>query len=160
MLDASAGGLGLAIRRGDATWAKLGALVAVLIEPGKDWFVGALRRIFSVDEELRLGTQILAAKPRKVLLYAQAVRENMVWDEAILAEKSFGENYRYAVLLEPQNLPLAAADLLLPPGMARKGIQFDVPMPGGQQRISIARLHSESEYSQRALFEPLGVTSS
>lgn len=159
VLDASAGGLGLAIRRGEASWAKHGALVAVLIEPGKDWFVGVLRRIFSVDEELRLGIQILAVKPRKVLLYAQAVRENMVWDEAILAEKSFGENYRYAILLEPQKLPLASADLLLPPGMARKGVQFDVPMPGGQQRISVARVHFENEFFQRALFEPLGVTS-
>jgi hypothetical protein len=159
VLDASAGGLGLAIRRRDAAWAKHGALVAVLIEPGKDWFVGVLRRIFSVDEELRLGIQILAAKPRKVLLYAQAVRDNLVWEEAILTEKTFGENYRYGVLLEPQNLPLASADLLLPAGMARQGNQFDVPMPGALQRIAIARLHFENEYFQRVLFEPLGVTS-
>ncbi len=160
VLDASAGGLGLAIRRGDAAWAKHGMLVAVLIEPGKDWFVGVLRRIFSVDEELRLGIQILAAKPRKVLLYSQAFRDNMVWEEAILAEKSFGENYRYAILLEPQPLPLTAADLLLPPGMAKQGIQFDVPLPTGQQRISITRLPLDTEYFQRALFEPLGVTRS
>jgi len=158
VLDASAGGLGLAIRRGDAAWAKHGMLVAVLIEPGKDWFVGVLRRIFSVDEEIRLGIQILAAKPRKVLLYSQAFRDNMVWEEAVVADKTFGENYRYCVLLEPQNLPLIATDLLLPPGMARQGMQFDVPMPGGKQRIAISRLPFENEYFQRALLEPLGVT--
>lgn len=158
VLDASAGGLGLAIRRGDAAWAKHGMLLAVLIEPGKDWFVGVLRRIFSDDEELRLGIQILAAKPRKVLLYSQAFRENMVWEEAVIAEKSFGENYRYAILLESQNLPLSTADLLLPPGMVKQGMQFDVPLPIGQQRISITRLHLDTEYFQRALFEPLGVT--
>jgi hypothetical protein len=158
VLDASAGGLGLAIRRGDAAWAKHGMLVAVLIEPGKDWFVGVLRRIFSVDEEIRLGIQILAAKPRKVLLYSQAFRDNMVWEEAVVADKTFGENYRYSVLLEPQNLPLIATDLLLPPGMARQGMQFDVPMPGGKQRIAISRLPFENEYFQRALLEPLGVT--
>ena len=158
VLDASAGGLGLAIRRTDAAWVKHGMLLAVLIEPGKDWFVGVLRRIFSLDEELRLGIQTLAAKPRKILLYAPAVRDHMVWEEAIRSEKSFNEHYRYAVLLEPQKLPLSAADLLLPPGMATQGAQFDVPLPSGQQRISITRLHIDNENFQRVLFEPLGVT--
>lgn len=158
VVDASTGGLGLAIQPSHAVWAKHGMLLAVMIEPGKDWFVGVLRRIFSVDEELRLGIQILTPKPRKILLYAPATREHLVWEEAILREKNFAENFRYAVLLEPQELPLQAADLLLPPGMARKGDQFNLPLASGQQRLSIARLHVDSEFFQRALFEPLGVT--
>ena len=157
VVDASTGGLGLALQRREAHWAKHGALLAILIEPGKDWFVGVLRRIVGEDEELRLGIQIIAAKPRKLLLYTPAVRDHMVWEEAILREKSFGEHYRYGILLEPQRLPLAASDLLLPPAMASRGSQFDVPLPGSQQRISIARLVVDGDHFQRALFEPLGV---
>jgi hypothetical protein len=156
VVDASTGGLGLAIRRADAAWAKHGMLLAVMIEPGKDWFVGVLRRIFSIDDELRFGIQILTAKPRKILLYAPAVREHMVWEEAITREKSFADNFRYVILLEPQSLPLDAADLLLPPGMASKGAQFNLPLASGQQRLSIARLHVDNEFFQRALFESLG----
>jgi hypothetical protein len=158
VIDASTGGLGLAIRRADAVWAKHGMLLAVMIEPGKDWFVGVLRRIFSIDDELRLGIQILTPKPRKILLHAPATREHLVWEEAIVREKNFAENFRYAILLEPQTLPLAAADLLLPPGMATKGAQFNMPLASGQQRLSIARLHVDSEFFQRVLFEPLGVS--
>ena len=158
VLDASAGGLGLALQRKDAAWVKHGMLLAVMIEPGKDWFVGVLRRIYSVDEELRLGIQILATKPRKVLLYAPATREHLVWEEAIVSEKNFKEHFRYAILLEPQDLPLATADLLLGPGMAKQGAQFDLPLPNGQQRLSITRLHIDNENFQRAMFEPLGVT--
>jgi hypothetical protein len=158
VIDASAGGLGLALRRANAAWVKHGMLLAVLIEPGKDWFVGVLRRIYSIDDELRVGIQILATKPRKVLLYAPATRGHLVWEEAILTEKSFNEHFRYAILLEPQKLPLATADLLLSPGMATQGAQFEVPLPSGQQRISITRLHLDNENFQRAMFEPLGVT--
>jgi hypothetical protein len=158
VIDASAGGLGLAMRRGGAAWAKHGMLVAVVIEPGKDWFVGVLRRIYSIDEELRLGIQILATKPRKVLLYAPATREHLVWEEAIATEKSFKEHFRYAILLEPQTLPLGTADMLLSPGMAKQGAQFDVPLPNGKQRISIVRIHVDNEHYQRVMFEPLGVT--
>ncbi|HLX78970.1 MAG TPA: hypothetical protein VKS43_00130 [Burkholderiales bacterium] len=157
VIDASAGGLGLAIRHADATWAKHGILLAVMIEPGKDWFVGVLRRIFSIDEELRLGIQILSPKPRKILLYAPTTRDHMVWEEAIRGEKNFEENFRHGILLEPQELPLAAADLLLPPGMVTKGSQFNLPLPSGQQRLSIARLHVDNEFFQRVLVESLGM---
>lgn len=156
VVDASAGGIGLAIRRADAAWTKHGMLLAVMIEPGKDWFVGVLRRIFSIDEELRLGIQILSPRPRKILLYAPAIRDHLVWEEAIRKEKNFAENFRYGILLEPQGLPLAAAELLLPPRMATKGAQFDLPLATGQQRLSIARLPIDSEFFQRVLFEPLG----
>ncbi len=158
VIDASTGGLGLAIRRADAVWTKHGMLLAVMIEPGKDWFVGVLRRIFSIDDELRLGIQILTPRPRKILLHAPVTRDHMVWEEVIRGEKNFAENFKYCILLEPQGLPLAAADLLLPPGMATKGAQFNLPLASGQQRLSIARLHVDSEFFQRALFEPLGVT--
>lgn len=156
VVDASTGGIGLAIRRADALAPKHGMLLAVLIEPGKTWYVGVLRRIFAVDEELRLGIQILTPKPRKILLHAPVTRDHMVWEEAIRKEKNFAEHYRYGILLDPQGLPLATADLLLPPGMAAQGAQFNVPLGAGFQRIAITRLHVDNEYFQRVLFEPLG----
>jgi hypothetical protein len=159
VIDASTGGLGLAIRRADAVWAKHGMLLAVMIEPGKNWFVAVLRRIFSFDEELRLGIQILTPRPRKVLLHAPVSRDYMVWEEAIRGEKNFAENFKYCILLEPQGLPLAAADLLLPPGMATKGAQFNLPLATGQQRLSVARVHLDNEFFQRVLVEPLGMSS-
>lgn len=79
-----------------------------------------------------------------------------LWNEAIKREKNFAENFRYGILLEPQELPLAAADLLLPPGMATQGAQFNLPLPSGQQRLSIARLPVDNEFFQRVLFESLG----
>jgi hypothetical protein len=158
VVDASAGGLGLGIRSADATWAEHGALVAVLLEPGKEWFVGVLRRIFSVDEELRLGIQILAAKPKKVMLRAPSVREDSPWEEATRVEKRFKEVFRQGIVLEAQSLPLAAGEMLLPPGLASRGDQFNVPMADKQQRLHISRLHVDNEHFQRVLFEPLGVT--
>ena len=130
----------------------------MLIEPGKDWFVGVLRRIFSIDDELRLGIQILAARPRKILLHEPVLREADVWAEAVRKEKNFGDNFRHAILLEPQTLPLKAVDILLPPRMATKGAQFSVPLSAGEQRISVARLHVDNESFQRVLIEPLGVS--
>src|SRR6185436_15192049 len=127
VVDASAGGLGLGIRSKDAPWAEHGALVAVLLEPGKEWFVGILRRIFSVDEELRLGIQILAAKPKKVMLRAPTLREDAPWEEATRVEKRFKEVFRHGILLDAQSLPLTAGEMLLPPGMASRGTQFNVP---------------------------------
>jgi hypothetical protein len=158
VIDASSGGLGLAIPHAQARWAKHGLILAVLIEPGKDWFVGVLRRIFSIDDELRLGIQILAARPRKILLHSAALRETDVWAEAVRKEKNFADNFRHAILLEPQALPLGAVDILLAPHLATKGAQFDVPLSAGAQRISVARLHVDSEYFQRVLIEPLGVS--
>jgi hypothetical protein len=131
-----------------------------MIEPGKDWFVGVLRRIFAIDEELRLGIQILTPKPRKILLYAPATREHMIWEEAIIREKNFADNFRYGILLDPQSVPLTAADLLLPPEMASKGAQFSLPLASGQQRLSIARMHVDNEFYQRVLFESLGISKS
>lgn len=158
VVDASAGGIGLAVRPADALWARHGMLLALMIEPGKGWIVGVLRRIFSVDDELRLGIQILTPRPRKVLLHAPVTRDHLVWDEVIRTEKNFREHFRHGILLEPQTLPLVAADVLLPPGMATKGAQFNVPLPSGIQRIAIVRLHLDSEFFQRVLFEPLGVS--
>lgn len=156
LVDASAGGLGIAVRRADAPWANLGTLVAVLIEPGKDWILAVLRRVYSVDDELRLGLQLLAAKPRLIVLRADPhAGSSNAWEEATMFEDNFKEHFRSAILLEPQPTPLAAADLLLAPKTATRGSQFDLQLARGAQRLAITRLHVDNEHFQRAAFEPL-----
>ncbi len=155
VVDASAGGIGIAIRRAQAPWATQGALVAVTIEPGTDWFLGVLRRIFSIDDELRLGVQLLAARPTSVAFLTETVKHEQVWEEAIRHEHAFGDYYQRGILLEPQSLPLRGAELLLAPGLASRGSQFTVPLGTGQQRIRVARLSEDGGHYQRAIFEPI-----
>jgi hypothetical protein len=159
LVDASAGGLGIAIRRVDAGWAEHGTLVAILIEPGTQWIVGVLKRIFSVEDELRLGVQTLGVKPRSLWMETEMLQGISPWEEAELFEPNFRERFRQAILLEPQAAPLRAADLLLPPGLATRGTQFNVSLAGGLQRIRVTRLLHDGESFQRAVFEPLGAGS-
>jgi len=157
VVDASAGGLGIAIRRSDAPWAALGALLAIRIEPGTEWFLGVLRRVFSIENELRLGVQILAARPHVVALRTETVKRDQVWEEAMRFEATFKEHYQRGILCEPQTLPLRNGEMLLAPKLASRGTQFNVPLPrGGEQRIRIERLVEDSQHYQRAMFDSLG----
>jgi hypothetical protein len=157
LVDASAGGMGIAIRRADAGWAALGCLVAVLIEPGKTWAIGVLRRIFSVDDELRLGIQTLSARPAAVTLRTDTLARDHVWEDAMKHEASYNEHFQTGLLLAPQSLPLPAGEILLAPALASRGTQFGVPLPQGEQRIRVTRLLDAGEHYQRAMFESLGV---
>ena len=155
MIDASAGGLGIAIRRVDAPWAMHGALLAIAIEPGNDWFLGVLRRIYSVEDELRLGVQVLAAKPRSVVFRTDTMRRENAWEEAMRFEANFSEHFQRGILLEPQSLPLAGGEILLAPKLASRGSQFTVPLPAGEQRMRVTRLVDDGAHYQRAMFEVL-----
>ena len=158
LVDASPSGLGIAIRRGDAGWAALGTLVAVLIEPGKDWILCVLRRVFSVDDELRLGLQLLSAKPRTITLQVDPQGAGTsAWEDAMRHEATFKEHFRSAILLEPQTLPLAGADFLLGPACASRGTQFDLQLARGTQRLRVTRLLEDNAFFQRAAFEPLQI---
>lgn len=156
IIDASAGGLGLAIPSANAGWATHGALLAVLIEPGKDWFLGVLRRIFPIDDELRLGIQILAAKPCAVTLQLVAAQGLHLWEEETRREDTFDERHRRGILLERQALPLASATMLLPSGLAAEGSRFKLATPLGEQTIRVARVLDGNTHFQRVMFEPLG----
>jgi hypothetical protein len=156
LIDASSGGLGIAVRRADAPWAKLGELVAVLIEPGKDWVLALLRRVYSVDDELRLGLQLLAAKPRVLTLSVDTgATGSSAWEDETRFETSSKEHFKTSILLEPHPLPLAAAEFLLAPKTAVRGALFDVQLARGTQRLRVTRLSEDSEFFQRAAFEPL-----
>ena len=157
VIDASAGGLGIAIKRVDAPWAAHGALLAIKIEPGNEWFLGVLRRIFSIENELRLGVQILAARPHVVVLRTETVKRDQVWEEAMRFEATFKEHFQRGILCEQQTLPLKNGEVLLAPKLASRGTQFNVPLPqGGEQRVRIERLIEDSQHYQRAMFDSLG----
>ena len=158
VIDASNGGLGLAIKRTDAPWAAHGALVSVVIEPGKTWLVGILRRIFAIEDELRLGIQVLSTKPSILILSTETVKTDATWEEATMFEATFNERFRRAILLEPQTASLHAADCLLPPSLASRNTQFDVPLGAASQRIRVTRVIEDNEHYQRVAFEPLGPT--
>ena len=154
VIDGSNGGLGVALRRQDAKWAALGVLVAVCIEPGKDWVVGVVRRIFTIDEELRLDIQVLSTRAGVVSISTEtSMKRDHAWEEAIKYEATFKERYKKAIVLDPSLS--AAGDLVLEPGLASKGTQFDVLRTSGPQRIRVVRMLQAGESYQRAICEPL-----
>jgi hypothetical protein len=155
VIDASNGGLGIAIRRQDAKWAVHGALLGVLIEPGKEWVIGVLRRIFSIDEEMRLGIQVLSTRPQVMSISPETLKRDSVWEDAMRFEATFKERYRKAILLDPASAPPGSGELLLEPGIASKGSQFDVPCGGSVQRVRIARMLHADQNHQRVLYETL-----
>jgi hypothetical protein len=155
VIDASNGGLGIAMRPVDARWAALGVLVAVLMEPGKDWIVGVVRRLFSLDEELRIGIQVLSTQPHVLSIATDTLKRDQAWEDAIRFEASFNEKYKKAILLDPRADPAAGGDLLLEAGLASKGAQFDIPFGAVRQRIRVARVVHASDSYQRVVYEPL-----
>jgi hypothetical protein len=155
VIDASNGGLGIAMRPVDARWAALGVLVAVLMEPGKDWIVGVVRRLFSLDEELRIGIQVLSTQPHVLSIATDTLKRDQAWEDAIRFEASFNEKYKKAILLDPRADPAAGGDLLLEARLASKGAQFDIPFGAVRQRIRVARVVHASDSYQRVVYEPL-----
>ena len=155
VIDASNGGLGIAMRPVDARWAALDVLVAVLIEPGKDWIVGVVRRLFSLDDELRIGIQVLSTQPHVLSIATDTLKRDQAWEEAIRFEASFRDKYKKAILLDPRADPAAGGDLLLEAGLASRGAQFDIPLAAVRQRIRVARLAHSSDSYQRVVYEPL-----
>ena len=155
VIDASNGGLGLALRPVDAKWAELGMLVAVLIEPGKDWIVGVVRRIFSVEDELRLGVQVLSTRPQVISLTTRTTTASSVWEDAMRFEATFKDHYKKAIVLDPMSAPPNGGDFVVEPGLASKGSQFDVPLNGRMQRIRVSRLLHSGDSYQRVIYESL-----
>lgn len=152
VVDASTGGLGLAVNARTAPPLRQGMLMAVLMEQGKDWSLGVLRRIFASGDELRLGIQVIALRPCTLWLEADLLRQASVWEEAMRHEARFGEHFPRALFLEPPALPLAGGECLLAPGLASRGTRFGVPLSTGHQEIRIDRLLADTEDFQRAAF--------
>lgn len=157
LLDASSSGMGISIRRGDAKWAALGALVAACVDPGHEWSIGVLRRLSSEGEELRLGIQVLSRQPKLVWFKLETVRRETVWDEALAGQGSFLEHFQRGILLEPRE-PLEAGDMLVAPGVASRGSQLDIPLPSGVQRVRVTAVRETAAGYHRVAFELLKLT--
>ena len=85
-------------------------------------------------------------------LRSKQLLKDLTWEDAVKYEATYRERFRKAILLEAK-LPLTSGDLLLPPKLAQAGGSFEVPLPGGLQTISVAKLLDDSEHYQRASFE-------
>ena len=156
LIDASTGGLGIAVSAPQLPWARIGTLVGVYVEPGPDWVVGVLRRIYAVDRELRLGVQVLAHRPRLVRLRGRQAGRAGAWEEERRLEHDFDELFQRALLTESAGVPLRAGALLLPPRLARRGDQYDVPLADGDQPIRVTAVLEDGESYQRVTFEAAG----
>lgn len=158
LVDASIAGLGLLVARKEASWARLGTLIAVFVEPGPDWIVGALRRIGAEGKFLRLGIAIFSRQPRLAWFRLEATGYASVWEEEQRHERNFLEHFQRGILVNADRAPLGSGEILLPPGVADRGSRLDIPLAQGVQRIRISAVREATESFHRAAFEPLGVT--
>jgi hypothetical protein len=158
LVDASVGGLGLVVPRKEASWARLGALIAVYVEPGPDWVVGALRRISGENGQLRLGVAVFTRQPKLAWFHVEATGYASVWEEEKRLDRDFLENFQRGVLIDADSLPLGPGEMLIAPGIASRGSRFDLPFAQGVQRIRVTAVRETTEDFDRVAFESLGVT--
>jgi len=152
--DASASGLGIALPRSAARWAKIGAIVGVHTDPGAEWVIGVIRRMNATDESLELGISVVTRKPTLVWCEVNDTGHSGVWDHEKRFEKNFDEHFTRGILVEPQGHILVAGEMLFPPGTASRGSWFDMPVKGGMARIMVTRVREETQDFQRVEFEP------
>lgn len=153
LVDASAGELGLAAPRVSSDWARPGTLVAVQIEPGHEWVVGVLRRVFALGEELRLGMQVLSAHPRSVALRAEVRGGSGAWETELRYDRNAPERLKRGILLDPAALAGGAGAMLLPARLAVEGSALDLLLAAREQAVRVTRLIDDNEGFQRASFE-------
>jgi len=157
LLDASSGGMGIAISRAEAKWAQLGALLGACMDPGHDWGVGVLRRVLAEGEELRLGIQMLALKPKLVWFRLENVSRASPWDEHLVSERNFLQHFQRGILLDMAGNRIEAGELLVAPGVASRGSQLDIPLAAGVQRIRVTATREATEAFHRLAFETLAL---
>lgn len=158
VLDASVAGLGLLIPRKEASWVHLGTLVAVLVEPGPEWVVGAVRRISAEGEAIRVGVHVFSRKPRLVWFMLEKTGYASVWDEETRHERNFLEHFQCGILVHADHVPLSPGELLLAPGVAGRGSRLEIPFSKGVQRIRITSVRESTDSFCLAAFESMGVT--
>ena len=131
MENVSECGYGAVIPQLAEDWVKLGALLGLRAEDGRQWSVGVVRRL-SRDARMKvyLGIETLAHTPVSVRVRALNGTVS-VWDKLTEVE---AREYTYAVLLPSSEHCLREASLLLEPGA------FDASKPcelvvGGERRL-------------------------
>jgi hypothetical protein len=158
LLDASVAGLGLIVPRKEAGWARLGILVAVYVEPGPDWVIGALRRISAEGDMLGLGIAIFTRQPRLAWFRLETTGYASVWEEEKRLDRNFLEHFQRGILVDADGAPLGPGEMLLAPGVASRGSRLDIPFAQGVQRIRVTAVREATEDYCRVAFESLGVT--
>jgi hypothetical protein len=158
LVDASVGGLGLLAPRSEARWARLGMLVAVYVEPGPDWVVGAVRRIGAVGDSIGLGISIFSRKARLVWFRLEATGYASVWEEEKRHDRNFLEHFQRGIVVDADRAPLGPGEMLVAPGIAERGSRLDIPLGQGMQRIRVTAVRETSDDFHRVAFESLGIT--
>jgi hypothetical protein len=128
LADASAAGLGVLVPRKDATWARLGTLLAIYMEPGPDWIVGALRRISAEGDLLRLGIRILGRRPRRGWFHLRSSTPAAVASHEERMDEEFLKFYRQGILLDVDLDCAATGEILVPHGVLKLGSRLEFPL--------------------------------
>lgn len=153
VIDASSGGLGLAVQ-GSPAWLKHGTLVAVRVERNPEWMIATVRRIFApAEKERRIGLQILSAHPRRFTF--QGGDLNTVWEEAARQEIRSSETSRHGILLYPEGFARTRGELLLPAGAAAKNKRLDVRSRGSLRQVQLTRIDDDGAQYDRVAYELL-----
>ena len=153
VIDASSGGLGLSVK-GSPGWARHGMLVAVRIEPNKEWMIATVRRIFAPDEqERRVGLQILASHPRSFTFEGEDLQS--VWEDAARQEIRSTEVSRRGILLQPEGFARARGEILLPPGIGSRNKRIDVRARGVLRQLRLTHIEDDGAQYERAAYEVL-----
>jgi hypothetical protein len=153
VIDASSGGLGLAVQ-GAPAWLKHGTLVAVRLERNPEWALATVRRIFApAEKERRIGLQILSAHPRRFTF--QGGDLNTVWEEAARQEVRSSETSRHGILLNPEGFARPSGELLLPAGAAARNKCLDVRSRGALRQVQLTRMDDDGAQYERCSYEVL-----
>lgn len=153
LTDASASGMGISLSRGEAHWAKVGALVGVLTTAGGDWAVGVIRRSNAKEQQLDLGISVLTRKPRLVWCERDETNYAGVWDDEKRFERNFNEHFLRGILLEPPGEGFDSGEMLFPPGAATRGTRFEMPVKNGRLRLTVTAIREETHDFQRVAFD-------
>jgi hypothetical protein len=136
LADASAAGLGVLVPRKYAAWARLGTLLAIYMEPGPDWIVGALRRISAEGDMLRLGIRILARRPRRGWFHLRSSTEATVRSHEERMDEDFLKFYQQGILLDVDLDSAATGEILVSHGVLKLGSRLEFPLESKVLHIS------------------------
>lgn len=158
VIDASAAGLGVRLPRKEAAHVRLGTLLAVFVEPGPDWVVGALRRISAEGDMLRFGIRILGRRATFAWFHARSAAQAKVLEHEDRGEKEFAEFYQPGLLLDVDFATTEAGEMLVPHGAVKIGQCLEFPLEAGVQHVRLNAMREASKGFNRVAFEVLGRT--
>ena len=158
LADASAAGLGVLVPRKYATWARMGALLAIYMEPGPDWIVGALRRISAEGDLLRLGIRILGRRPRRGWFHLRSSPQAAVRSHEERMDEDFLKFYQQGILLDVDPESAAAGEILAPHGVIKLGSRIELPLESRVQHLAPSSVCEETRGFDRVAFEARGAT--